>query len=239
VARTRTRLQIEDAARALADQVVGGVVTQAQAIVMIDQSVAELWDLLTQAEPTRYLAAPNEFTATAGTLEYDLDTDLSITDFMKVMGVDLKRGTQYYALDRFEWKERNDDVLSTPFLPWVRSSIRYTIRKGAIDGSTESLVFSADPGADTYRLWYIQAPQLLATDAATFNGIAGYEDFVIYDVAAKMATKEEALDLAAMMRGERDRVAARALTLARERDAAMPRRVHDSRGQRSRHGLRI
>lgn len=95
-----------------------------------------------------------------------------------------------------------------------------------IDGTEGLLYFEPDPGTETYTLHYIQAPQELAADDDDFDGVAGWEEWVIYDVGIRMMLKEEA-DASALER-ERARIEARIRRMAGERDSGTAPRVQDT-----------
>lgn len=222
--RTRTRLQIRDAARALADQVNGAFVTDDQANFWIDQAIAALWDKVAIADPDRYLKS-SDISTTAGTKSYALPAD-----FYKLRGVELVSGSSRYTVERYEFAERNVYQNADVWLiPNERTNVRYRIMGGGDDGSTSKIYFEPDPGTNTYTVWYVQAPQLLTSDPDTFDGAGGWEEYVIYDVAAKMAAKEQSDDTAAFCLVQRAEAEARVLAAAPDRDAGQAPRVQDTR----------
>lgn len=220
--RTRTREQIRDSARQLADQVGSTFVTDAAANFWIDQAVAELWDLLLAADPDRYLVTSNVNT-TQGTKGYALPAD-----FYKLRGVDLLVGSERYSLEPYQFAERNRYRAEAVAFPASEfSGVRYRVQRGGMTGSTGEIRFEPDPGTNTYELHYLQAPQLLTTDGATFDGVAGWEDWVVYTVAIQMMLKEES-DPSGLM-AERARIEQRINRMAADRDMGRAPRIQDVR----------
>lgn len=221
--RTRTRLQIRDGARARADMVGNDNVSDTQANYQIDQALARLWGILTRASPTRYLSS-STISATAGTLEYAVPSD-----FMAVYAVDLEvSSTERYPVDPFNFNERSFGQL-TAYPGFGPVTTRYQILYQGLAGTAARLVFDVDPGTRTYRLWYIQNPQLLTSDASTFDGVAGWEDWIELTVAIFMLTKTErpSDDL----KIERQKVEAEILAGAPIRDSGRASTIQDTAGR--------
>jgi hypothetical protein len=186
MARTRTLEAMRDQARALADMTNTTFVTNAELDVLLNQAIAELWSLLTAVVPQRYMLTA-AITMVAGTREYALPGD-----FMALVGVDWVRGDDRYPLEPFALNDRAVGPYAggTSLDPWT-PACRYDIRYGGLDGSGERLVFDRDPPAGSVEVLYVQAPQLLEADDDVFDGVAGWEDWAVLDVAIKMLAKEE------------------------------------------------
>lgn len=207
-------------ARALADQVDSLFVTDAQANVWINQAIAELWSMLTVADPQRYMLITT-ITMVAGQREYTLPTD-----FMALVGVDwVVSNTERYPLEPFSLNDRY--VGPSGGLAWVDTgpypAARYDVRYSGITGAGVRLVFDRDPPVGTVQVLYVQAPQLLTLDASTFDGVAGWEEWAILECAIRMMAKEES-DPSVYM-AQQQRIEARIKSLAGKRDIGRARQI--------------
>ncbi len=225
MSRTRTRLQIRDGARARADTVGDENVSDTACNYQIDQALARLWGKLTRTDAKRY-ATSATVSATSGTLTYSLPAD-----FQATFALDLEvSATERYPVEPFMWHERSFGSLrATGGDPWCPVQTRYTIFGQGISGSTGVLMFDTDPGTRTYRHWYIQAPQLLTSDVSTFDGVAGWEDWIELTVAIWMCGKQERDT--AWLQNERAMVEAEIMANAPLRDAGRASRVQDTAGR--------
>lgn len=196
-------------------------VTDSQANFWINQSIAELWDILVASDPQRFYKSTTVST-TAGTKSYALPAD-----FYQIHGMDLNSGDERITLEPYQFAERNryrwNHIVGVGN---DRTHVRYRVMGQGIDGTEGLLYFEPDPGTETYTLHYIQAPQELAADDDDFDGVAGWEEWVIYDVGIRMMLKEEA-DASALER-ERARIEARIRRMAGERDSGTAPRVQDT-----------
>ena len=222
MARTRTRLELRTDARQLADQVDTNFVTDAVANYWINQSVAELWDLLVSTDIDRYVKEAT-ISTTEGTKSYSLPSD-----FYKPREVEKLVNSERITIEQFQFAEKNR-YRDTPYfgLPYEDFLPRYRIMQQGIDGSDALIFFEPDPGTGTYYLWYVQAPQQLSDDADTFDGVAGWEDHIVYNVAIKMLIREESDPTPLVF--ERDRIERRIKTMSSGRSSGRPPRVQDTR----------
>ena len=225
MARTRTLLEMRTEARALADQVDSIFVTDAQANVWINQAIAELWSMLTVADPQRYMLT-DAVTTVPGQREYGLPTD-----FMALIGVDWVSGNERYPMEPFSLNDR----YVGPFggLGWFDAGGSVPSARYALRGSR--LVFDRDPPAGSVRVLYVQAPQPLAVDASTFDGVAGWEEWVVLECAIRMMAKEES-DPSIYM-AQQQRIEARIKSLAGKRDIGRARQIPRYSEGRGRRGL--
>jgi len=202
--------------------------TDANVDFEIDQSVAQLWAILANADPDRYLKTTT-INTTSGTKAYDLPDD-----FYKVRAVDLVVGTSRFTVYPYELTERNNYKWDPIFhLPDGYVAVHYRIMRGLKDGQNEEIQFEPDPGGETFEVHYIQAPQDFTAgaggDGETFDGIAGFEDWVVYDVAAKMLLKEESTEAASVMLQLRAGVEQLVKQMAPDRDAGYAPKIQKSR----------
>jgi hypothetical protein len=218
---------MRDQARALADMTNTNFVTNAEANVLLNQAIAELWSMLTTADPQRYMLTTT-INLVAGTREYTLPND-----FMALIGVDWVNGNDRYPLEPFALNDRAAGAYAgvTSLDPWT-PAMRYDVRYSGITGAGVRLVFDRDPPVGSVQVLYVQAPQLLVADGDTFDGIAGWEDYAVLDVAIKMLAKEES-DPGVYV-AQQARLEQRIKALAGKRDIGRARQIprySDSRGR--------
>lgn len=160
-------------ARQRADQVNSTFIKEPELEQYINDSITELYDVLVQKFGSDYYIKDFEFQTVQGVRDYDLPAD-----FYKLKGVDLIRGQQDrdVTLKPFMFIERNKRSLFDNF--------RYRIVGSQIS-------FLQPDTSRSIRLWYVPISERLVDDSDTFDGINGYEEYVIIDAAIKMLTKEE------------------------------------------------
>lgn len=89
----------------------------------------------------------------------------------------------------------------------------------------------AVPGGYPITVYYVPAPQRLESDSDFFDGIAGWEEWVVLDAAIKCLQKEES-DVS-VLAGQKAAVEDAIRGLASERDGGFPERVADMHRQTS------
>lgn len=221
MARTRTRLQIRDAARQIADQVNSTFVSDAEVNFRIDQRVAQLYDMLVAADSDRYVVEAS-VTTTSGPQPW---TAALPADFYVMRGVDLRRGSSRYPLDTYALQERMGGAGDWPTME--QAPMRYRVASNGIDGADAAIHFDRNPGNATFIVYYVPNPPLLAADGDVLDGFAAWEDWIILKVARDMLAKEEsdtsALDI------ECAQIEQRIKHMAATRDAGSAPRVADVR----------
>ena len=149
----------------------------AQINAWINESIADLWDLIIEVDDARSLEQ-SDIDVVSGTRDYDLPDDFYI--FMGADIVDDTSGSGYRTLARYVWGERNDGLASTN--KW---ETRYEVRGGKIR-------FHPTPNwNDTVRLSYIKTAPILTSDYDNFDTINAWTEYVILDVLIKCAAKED------------------------------------------------
>lgn len=226
-----TLLDLRTQARQRADIETSKHVKDLELNIYINNSIAELYDLICQKYGDDYFAASSVFSTAAGDTSYPLPSD-----FYKLLGVDLLRSgsdpgnaSDWYTVKRFEFHERNrqnDALLRQPF---GEPGFRYRL-------FGTNLILDSDPGGPyTLRVWYVPLPAQLSSDTDTFDGFNGWQEFVVVDAAIKALEKEESPTDALQMR--KQMLINRIESAAGNRDANFSARISDTRALDTRNGM--
>lgn len=143
----------------------------------INQSWAELYNVIVNSGQEFYLSSYS-FNTSAGTTDYAVPSD-----FYLDKGVDVTVSGQLFTLERWQWEERDQyDTMVTwsPGMPWSYLVI----------GSNVSLRPSPG-GVYSMRLWYYPAPTRMAAGGDTIDCMAGFEEYIVNDAAAKILVKDD------------------------------------------------
>lgn len=192
-------------------------VTDDEIIRYIDQGYTKLYDLIVSKFENYYIS-DHSFTTTGSTQFFDLPAD-----FYKMVGLDQFQnfsgsGENALTVRPFNFNERNryNNIL---FAVTAAAFYRYLIQ-----GTKIKILPQPDAGI-TFKMWYVPAPVKITTTAQTIDGIAGWEEVVILTAAIQVMNKQE-LDSSALKLEQREAID-RVMTMATERDAALPERVTD------------
>lgn len=184
-------------------------ISDSELTTMINQSIAEVYDLLVGVSQDYFLTY-SDVAVVAGTATYTLPAT-----FYKAFGVDYVRPDGVLVpMSKFMWPERGNLVRNgAPELT------RYRVMG-------PDLRLEPAPGwSGTVRFWYIPAPTKLVADGDTFDGISGWEEYVVLDCCVKCAAKEES-DASVFM-AQKAAMAERIRSLGSERDYHEADRVVD------------
>lgn len=185
----------------------------------INYSIKELYDLLVESVQD-YKLSSTTFTITSG------NTQSLPNDFYKLRGVDdMTNSARPRTVRRFNFAERNDFVGDGQIL----SSYEFSDVQYGIQG--QNLVFYPPANAaKTYTLWYVPTIADLSADSDTADGVQGWLEYVIIDVAIKMLVKEESdvKDLSKQKADMKERIT----RLRDDRDQTSPQKVSRVRNRR-------
>lgn len=212
---TITLAQLRTQSRQRADMVNSQFVSDSELNSYINNSIAELHDLLAEAYGSEYFVKSGTISIVAGTNEYDLPAD-----FYQLKGVDMALDNQEYINIRpFNFNERNRLSNFNVWGPAGFTNVRYRLVGNKI-------MFSPDPDRDaTCRLWYVPLATVLVADGDTLNDFNAYSEYVIVDAAIKMMQKEES-DVNVLM-AQKQMLEKRIRDKAANRDSANPDSITD------------
>lgn len=199
---------LRDQARQRADMVNSEFCSDVEINQYINNSITELYDLLVSVNEDYYVTS-GTVSLVNGTDSYSLPAD-----FYKLLGVDVDYNGQQIAIKPFMFAERSRMQTALSGAPF-----RYRLQ-----GS--NIKFIPEPDTSyTVTLWYVPRFTALSADASTFDGINGWEEYVIVDAAIKMLQKEES-DVSILM-AQKEALRGRINTMAANRDSGEPQRIVD------------
>lgn len=182
---------------------------------MINLSAKHLYNMLVEKNE-EFFVGPSTPLAVDGTNQsYNLPSD-----FYKLKAIDYTLNGVKTQMKRWVWAERE-------FLKDNCWELRYRII-----GNT--LKFYPVPSAQSFDVYYIPVLATLALDTDTMDGVCGFEEWVIWDVAIKALMKEESDVKDQLM--ERAKIESEIEDWAKVRDEAQPDRVQDVQGGLSIYG---
>lgn len=199
-------------ARRRADMENSTFVSDAELNQWINASADELYDLLVSKLGDDYFTTLAAFVTAAG-----VETVALPAGMLKLLGVELQSGSDWVTLRRYMQTERNAYRSAMAF---AGTQPRYRL-EGA------NIRFLPVPsGVLNGRFVYVPARTQLVADADTFDGINGWEEYIVVDAARKCLDKEEG-DTSGLQQ-EKLGLIARIEMAAANRDAGEPNRVTDT-----------
>ena len=222
-----------------ADRLNSDFVTLSEWNSYINQSMSELYDLLTDQYEDYSMAEPFQIKADGTTFRFPLpDGAIQYYDqanalfypvpFYKLLGVDLAINTSanaYVTINKFNFMDRNRFVYpNTASTIYGVFNLQYRMVGNFIE-------FIPTPSANQLiRLWYIPRLEILLGDSSvTTIGVSGWLEYVIVDAAIKALQKEES-DVSVLM-AQKQALIKRIQDSAMNRDAGQPDRISDIRQQ--------
>ncbi len=204
-------------AKQRADLVNSEFISDSEWQAMANASLAQLYEKLIEAYGSDYFVqTPYSFTTDGTNDAYALPSD-----FFKLLGVDLQLSPSatstalgWVTLWRFNFGDRNRFTLPNLISVWGWTNLSYRLRGGYI------WLQPLPAGNQTLRLWYAPSFTPLDDDADTFDGINGWEEWAVNDIAMKALVKEESdiSGVAALQQVQNERLA----SIIENRDAGAP-----------------
>lgn len=213
---TRTFLEMRTRARQLADMENSEFVSEDELKDIVNEQIAELWDILIEARGSEYFRKEMPlFQTVVGQTKYLLPEDYyRLTQVAAGIGSDIRR------LRRFEENDLPSllnletsgtwDVYGTWYCPVGKYLELRPTPKSAFD----------------VRLFYLPVAPRLENDLDEFDGINGWETWVETSAAIVMLDKEESDSSALQIKLAR--LEGRIRKLAPSRDEASPLRITDT-----------
>lgn len=198
MSRTVTLAQLKTDIAYQADVVIGSTGRyQASNITrLVNQSIQRFRQRISQEGITHYLVAFNDTLTVGATAPYAfllLDLSAISPTIQTVYGLDVTMDGFTRALQHRPFTQRDQDD-NIPSRPRYWSQIR--------DG--QIAIFPPPDGAYQYSLWYLPTLADLVNDSDTFDGVAGWEDFIVWDVVCRLIHRDAYPAAYQMAEAERD-----------------------------------
>jgi hypothetical protein len=190
-------------------------ISSTELLTYINASYQELYDILVGKFEDYYT------TKTTTSIASGSSTITLPSDFYKLRGLDFQLDSNtWVAVGKFNFIERN--VLNRSIVRRGAGfrEIQYRVIGGEIQIEPE------DDADGTYRLWYTPLPTLLSAETDTVDGIQGWEEYIVIDVAIKMLAKEESSTT--HLERQKDAMMRRIEAMAANRDSGQPERISDT-----------
>lgn len=182
----------------------------------VNDGIAELWDMLVNANGYSYYGITSTINLVAGTSSYSLPADFY--KLHKVIYVGSTLGGRL-ELDRLSEADEVALQVATSRVP-----LYYRVRSGFLD------VLPRPATSASLSLSYVPCATKLVSDNDTFDGINGFEEYVVCYAARRMSIKDADFELANMIYQDMNRQIERIERMAADRDKGHPERVQDIRG---------
>lgn len=187
MSRNVTLLQLRTDIATQAD-IVGGTARYPAATLnrFINQSIQRFREKLSSEGASHFLVAASGTMTTGATAPYQFGTiDLTAVNpsCVRTFGVDIQLNSGIFTtLSHSPFQSRSDFggpiVLSEP-----RAWAHYQHAKIAI--------LPAPDRAYAYNVWYLPVLADLALDGDTYDGVAGWEDFIVWDVVCRLIIRDQ------------------------------------------------
>lgn len=214
--------------RQRADVVNSQFVTDAELNDFINDSNAELWDLLVTTYGENYYQKigsdgnGSTFNTVNGTATYALNgTVCTANDFYKLAGLDVQQGAVWVPLRRFTNQERTRNQNTNWVIPTF-GNVRYRLM------GTQLEFIPTPSGVFTLRPRYVPTATILVGDSDTFDSINAWHEYSVCDAAAKVLEKMQ-LDSSPLVQRKMAMIK-RIQDSAPNRDQGEPNRVTDISG---------
>ncbi len=215
-----TLSDLKTRSREAADMVGSSFVEDPELTRYINASAQELYDLLIASYGQEYYLSEQAIPIVSGTDKYTL-----ATDFYKLVGVDLVLSAgasgEAVTLQPYMFSERNK---------YLNSYVSSFSNNGAVRAKyrlqNDTIKLIPEPsGGFSLKVHYIPAMAKFVSDVDTFDGVNGWEEYIVVDAAIKMLRKEES-DITALTFEKRE-LTERIEAMANSRDAGNPEYVAD------------
>ena len=214
MANTITLETLRTRCRERADMENSEFISSTELLSYINSSYGELYDILV-SKFEDYYTTSRTFTIASGA-----NTETLPTDFYKLRGVDFKiDANNWITVTKFNFAHRN--VLNRSV---TRSHAGIREVQYRIVGN-ELIIEPEDNAPGDYKLWYTPIYTPLVSESDTVDGLNGWEEYIIIDVAIKMLSKEESS--VTHLDREKAIMLNRIESMAQNRDSDQPEKITD------------
>lgn len=200
MARTVTLTQLQTDIAVQADVVLGssGRYSTTQVTRFINQSIQRFRERVSDLGINRYLVSTSDYmnAGPSGSYPFGLiDLTAASPAVVRVFGVDVEYETVVRTLKQISFAERDQfNGPSLNSLPAAWSQYR----------DNKIALFPPPDQAYFYTVWYLPLLADLSSGSDTFDGVAGWEEFIIWDVVCRLLNKDQYASAYGMAAAERD-----------------------------------
>lgn len=225
MARTRTLAELRADVRWQFDfESMTGRVTDAKLNRAINQSIQELRELVSDAGNPYFLATPQTGSLTVGpTAPHTFGTISLPATFVRAYGLDIFNTAEWVSLKPANFEERT---------MWGDGVTNQTPEAFFLFNGTQLGIVPAPDQGYQYKLYYLPTHTDLVADGDTFDGIAGWEDWVVFNTGNRLLLRDNQGEQYAAFSAERDRRLAGILARSNHRQRAGATTRVDVRGSR-------
>lgn len=205
--------------------------------ININQSMFELFDILTTKYGEDFFVASPYTISTTGAKNYALPDGsvnfavggITPPAVYKMIGVDCGvavGNNAWVTLPRYNWIDRNRFIY-----PQLQANALGVFNLSYRQMGNQ-LYFIPNPSAGQYiQIWYVPVMTMLLqdTDMLSFS-ISGWSEYVIVDAAIKALMKEESFDHANALKMDKAALLERIEVTAANRDVGQPNTISDTKG---------
>lgn len=154
-----------------------------------------------------------------------LDISAVTPAVVRIYGLDVTVNGEIISLDPVAFGERN--------------SFQHFEDSGGIPvafsmySNTKIAILPPSQSAYQYVLWYLPVASDLSSGSDTFDGIAGWEEWLVWDMLIKIIVRDDAPNAAQIALTERDRIQADILKRSRNLQRVGPMVKRDTRGEKA------
>ena len=155
-------------------------------------------------------------------------------DIIHIYGLDIQVGTEWQEVNKYQLAERNDyEGYTGPAEVFRERDTNILDIRPALDADYSLRLWYLPPGTDFAELSTFDGAGGLSSSTATFDGISGWEDWLIYDAGIRCATRDAGVaDNLPDLRSELARHEKHILSSSRKRVRVTALRRLDTRGRR-------
>lgn len=197
---------------------------------VLNQSIQAFREWISDNGFQYYLRPASGTTPIGATVPYafaQLDISALNPAAIRIYGFDLTVNNIIYSLDACSFAERNT------FQGFLSDSNKSGIPVAwSMYDNAKLLLFPPPQAAYPYTIWYLPSAPDLVAGSDVFDGIAGWEEWLVWDVLIKLIVREKEPAIAALASSERERIQVAILRRSRHLQRQGPMVKRDTRGEK-------
>lgn len=218
------------------DQLKSNFLTTDEWNINLNQSLFELFDVLTRKDGENYIVASPYTITTTGAKSYALPDGSAIfaqsgitpPAVYKLLGIDCGvavGNNAWVTLPRYNWIDRNKFIY-----PQLQANALGVFNLSYREMGN-NIYFIPNPTAGQFiQLWYVPVMTMLLQDTDMMGfSISGWDEYVVTDAAEKAAYKQESYELVSILSAKKEALLERIETTASNRDQGQPNTISDTR----------